>query len=112
VRSYLGDGVFATATGTGEIVLTTENGLTETSMIVLEPEVLQALIGFVALVRASTEPDQDDDLPFVFVPAVTCPTHGKIELTPAQYDEQMNKPDTLWYCPKCNGRAHWDGNEG
>lgn len=108
MKSYLGDGVYAESTQFGDVVLTTENGIAVTNRIVLESPVLQALYGFVAQARArASEPE----LPFVFVPAVRCPTHGHVELTSAQYDEQMNKPDSLWYCPKCTERADWDGNE-
>lgn len=28
-----------------------------------------------------------------------CDTHGKVRLTKKQYQEQMNKPDSFWYCP-------------
>jgi hypothetical protein len=44
-KTYLGDGVYVShGAYNGEIVLTTENGISATNTIVLEPEVLAALI--------------------------------------------------------------------
>lgn len=45
MKKYLGDGCYAEFDGCG-IVLTTENGISETNRIVLEPEVLTALRRF------------------------------------------------------------------
>lgn len=41
-KQYLGDGVYVREEG-GDVVLTTENGISETNTIVLEPSVLQSL---------------------------------------------------------------------
>lgn len=44
-KTYLGDGVYAQRrTPDGAVVLTTENGLRETNMIVLEDQVIEALL--------------------------------------------------------------------
>lgn len=43
MKAYLGDGVYAERTPQG-IVLTTENGISITNSIVLEPEVLSAFM--------------------------------------------------------------------
>jgi hypothetical protein len=40
--------------------------------------------------------------------AVLCPTHGQVFLTDAEYDKQMDDPETLWTCPICGERAEWD----
>lgn len=42
-KSYLGDGVYVALDVYGDVLLTTENGLTATNTIVLEPEVLAKL---------------------------------------------------------------------
>lgn len=39
--------------------------------------------------------------------AVLCYSHGKIYLTSAQYDHQMNNPDSKWTCT-CGAEAVWD----
>jgi len=44
-KQYLGDGVYAKFDGYS-IVLTTENGVMTTNQIVLEPEVLAALVNY------------------------------------------------------------------
>lgn len=41
-KQYLGDGVYVREEG-GDVVLTTENGISETNTIILEPSVLQSL---------------------------------------------------------------------
>ncbi len=51
-KRYLGDSVYAEDAGHG-IVLTTENGYGPSNRIFLEPEVLDALIRFGALARAT-----------------------------------------------------------
>lgn len=33
---------------------------------------------------------------------------GVVGLTMAQYEHQMNKPDSLWYCPNCGSSANYD----
>lgn len=49
-KAYLGDGVYAQVSAVsgidGTVVLTTENGIRATNRIVLEPEVLKALMLF------------------------------------------------------------------
>ena len=45
-RAYLGDGVYIEHTAQG-IVLTTENGISVTNRIVLEPEVAIAMVGWI-----------------------------------------------------------------
>jgi hypothetical protein len=52
-KSYLGDGVYIEFGDYG-IVLTTEDGISVTNRIVLEPEVLDALIAFVEHLRKRT----------------------------------------------------------
>ena len=64
-KTYLGDSVYAVVEG-GVLVLTTENGLTGSNRIVLEPEVWGALLKFLAkpepepLPRAETHPDEEE----------------------------------------------------
>ena len=41
-KVYLGDGVYVRFDKTGDVVLTTENGISITNTIVLEPEVVQS----------------------------------------------------------------------
>lgn len=45
-KDYLGDGVYAEVDGIGRIVLTTEDGISATNTIVLEPEVMTALLEY------------------------------------------------------------------
>lgn len=33
---------------------------------------------------------------------------GLVFLTEQQYIHQMERPDSLWRCPKCGGGAEWD----
>ena len=40
--------------------------------------------------------------------AVICSMHGRMFLTKAQYDAQMNQPDLRWRCPCCGEDANWD----
>lgn len=51
-KTYISDGVYAAVDEYGAIVLTTENGITTTNRIVLEPEVLTALELFIEHCRA------------------------------------------------------------
>ena len=46
MKAYLGDAVYADFDGFG-LVLTTEDGISETNRIVLEPEVLRSLVEYV-----------------------------------------------------------------
>jgi hypothetical protein len=32
--------------------------------------------------------------------AIICPIHGTVFLTQAEYNRQMDKPDSIWKCPK------------
>lgn len=50
-RAYLGDAVYADVDDCGRLVLTCEDGITAYERIVLEPEVLQALEKYVAILR-------------------------------------------------------------
>jgi len=40
--------------------------------------------------------------------AVRCRTHGLVELSDEEYNEQMNSPDELWECPTCREPSIWD----
>lgn len=40
--------------------------------------------------------------------AVLCDDHGQIFLTKEGYTRQMLDPDSLWVCPACGKRAHFD----
>lgn len=51
-KTYIGDGAYAEFDGYG-IVLTTENGVSVTNRIVLDPEVYEALVQFVEHVKAA-----------------------------------------------------------
>lgn len=46
-KRYIGDGVYADVNDIGDLVLTTENGIEVTNTIVVEPEVLAALLKFI-----------------------------------------------------------------
>ncbi len=50
-KEYLGDAVYADIDAYGALVLTTEDGLRATNRIVLEPEVLAALEGYLKRAR-------------------------------------------------------------
>lgn len=49
-KQYLGDGVYVVAEY-GQLVLTTENGIKATNLIVIEPEVYAALVAYVASLK-------------------------------------------------------------
>ncbi len=40
--------------------------------------------------------------------AVDCPACGLVQLTESEYDFQMDRPDNLWFCPKCGSCAEWN----
>lgn len=40
--------------------------------------------------------------------AVLCVEHGRVYLTPRNYDSQMRKADDLWRCPICGSASEWD----
>jgi ribosomal protein S27AE len=54
-KTYLGDGAYVDFDGYA-LVLTTENGISETNRIVLEPEVYEALLGYVARLKGAAPP--------------------------------------------------------
>lgn len=87
-KSYLGDGVYCDFDGFG-LVLTTENGISETNRIVLEPEVYHALVEYVKKLKeepkdAATDTDTDTGLCCMAAHAnatppwtCDCPCHDK-----------------------------------
>ena len=58
-KTYLGDGAYARVDEFGDMVLTTENGISVQNRVVLEPMVVQLLERFIAQTRRS--PDTDGD---------------------------------------------------
>lgn len=48
---------------------------------------------------------QRDGGPFA---GVVCRTCGPVDITEAEYDRQMDRPDSSWVCPKCGGFAGFD----
>lgn len=36
------------------------------------------------------------------------PKCGQVQITKAEYSRQMNKPDSVWTCPKCGSTADFD----
>lgn len=40
--------------------------------------------------------------------AVLCSTHGMIYLTKEQYNYQMDRPDSFWFCPIEMCTVAWD----
>lgn len=59
-KVYLGDAVYAEFDGHG-IVLTTEDGISATNTIVLEPEVWNGLVRYVAHLKSLTAPLQSQE---------------------------------------------------
>lgn len=53
-KSYIGDGVYIDFDGFS-LILTTENGISVTNRIVLEPEVFSALVRFVEHLNGERE---------------------------------------------------------
>lgn len=45
-KDYLGDSVYAEETEFGDLILTTENGIEASNIIILEPAVIRALQGY------------------------------------------------------------------
>lgn len=43
--------------------------------------------------------------------AVKCPACGVVELSPDEFEEQMEDADDEWYCPRCLNDAVWIGWE-
>jgi len=73
-KDYLGDSVYVEVTPEGMLCLTTDNGMGASNEIFLEPEVYQALVNYVARIKAqcqqevtsaseSSGPDEGDDDP-------------------------------------------------
>ena len=54
MKRYLGDSVYAQFNGY-EIILTTENGISVTNTIVLEPEVASAFEAFISEVKSGVD---------------------------------------------------------
>lgn len=50
-KTYLGDAVYAHISPYGELVLTTENGIEATNTIILEPQVIDALLRYLERVK-------------------------------------------------------------
>jgi hypothetical protein len=59
-KRYIGDGVYVDFDGYG-IVLTTENGISETNRIVLEPEVYGLLLEYVKALKVRVAKERDDE---------------------------------------------------
>lgn len=55
-KRYLGDSVYASFDSSGQIELTTENGFGSSNIIYLEPEVCDALVGYIYSIRSHSEP--------------------------------------------------------
>lgn len=53
-KEYIGDGVYAEFDKYNSVVLTTENGIEVTNRIVLEPEVLAALLNWLQRVKGES----------------------------------------------------------
>ena len=59
-KEYLGDGVYAAFDGDREsIVLTTENGISVTNTIYLEPEILEALKRYLDYLVSRIKEEED-----------------------------------------------------
>ena len=50
-KLYLGDGVYAEMSADGYLALTTENGVSVTNTIYLEPEVIESLYDYIDMAR-------------------------------------------------------------
>jgi hypothetical protein len=55
MKTYLGDGVYAELTPFGEIVLTTEDGISATNTIVLDSQVLLAFERWIAKLKEQAQ---------------------------------------------------------
>ena len=53
-KRYIGDGVYADVEN-GQLILTTENGISVTNLIFIEPEVWSALLEFVESLKTKGE---------------------------------------------------------
>lgn len=65
MKEYLGDGVYAEVDPYGCLLLTTEDGIRVTNMVVLEPETLFALEQYVVRCRAEAAKAK----PLTYVPS-------------------------------------------
>lgn len=61
-KQYIGDGVYVDFDGFS-LILTTENGISVTNTIVLEPDVWRALIEYVKSLIEPSAPDAPASLP-------------------------------------------------
>ena len=59
-KEYLGDGVYIEVDNFGDIVLTTENGISTINRIILEPTVLEAFENYIRRLRKELEKNQGD----------------------------------------------------
>jgi hypothetical protein len=59
MKQYLGDGAYVDFDGFS-LILTTDDGVRDTNIIVLEPEVYAALVRYVDALRAGTEAESLD----------------------------------------------------
>jgi hypothetical protein len=59
-RAYLGDAVYVAYEAGDQLVLTTENGVSVTNRIVLEPEVWEALKQFVRQTPVQQDEEEQD----------------------------------------------------
>ena len=80
-KTYLGDGAYAEFDGYG-IVLTTENGISVTNRIVLEPDVYRSLAKFVDALK------ENADTHLTLGDCVSC-------------DGYVLSPSEAPYCPSC-----------
>lgn len=39
---------------------------------------------------------------------LNCPIHGSVYLSQKEYDNQLNRPNDFWRCPKCNSHSTFD----
>lgn len=49
-----------------------------------------------------------DGVEYTSLWAVRCTRDGLVSLTGAQFQNQLEHPDDLWFCPICGQRARWD----
>jgi hypothetical protein len=57
MKTYIGDGVYAEWSGY-DVTLTTENGIATTNRIVLEPEMVEHLVRWLAVARQQATEDR------------------------------------------------------
>lgn len=59
MKEYLGDGAYVQPWTGGGLLLTTEDGIRTTNSIVLEPEVLEALLDYITRQKAKARGESD-----------------------------------------------------